>query len=111
MGDHTRVGVPLTKAGTGTSAVLTRTASADSSAADGPRPLFDNETTTVGNEIYRRADAFRFRRRTYEIFAGSWGAMADHARRARNVRNRLNDVVLESFSISGWSLGFEPVTM
>jgi hypothetical protein len=48
-------------------------------------PLFDKEITTGVNEIYRRADAFLFGRRTYEIFAGSWGAMADHARRARNV--------------------------
>lgn len=36
-------------------------------------PLFDDEATTVMGEIYRRADAFLFGRRTYEIFAGSWG--------------------------------------
>jgi len=29
------------------------------------------------NDIYARADAFLFGRRTYEIFAGSWGKMAD----------------------------------
>jgi dihydrofolate reductase len=29
------------------------------------------------NQVYQRADAFLFGRRTYEIFAGSWGAMAD----------------------------------
>jgi hypothetical protein len=29
------------------------------------------------SQIYRRADAFLFGRRTYENFAGSWGAMAD----------------------------------
>jgi dihydrofolate reductase len=40
-------------------------------------PLFDNETATFLNEIYGRADAFLFGRRTYEIFAGSWGAVAD----------------------------------
>jgi dihydrofolate reductase len=40
-------------------------------------PHFDNETATFVNQIYRRADAFLLGRRTYEIFAGSWGAMAD----------------------------------
>jgi dihydrofolate reductase len=40
-------------------------------------PLFDTETATFLNQVYRRADGFLFGRRTYEIFAGSWGAMAD----------------------------------
>jgi dihydrofolate reductase len=40
-------------------------------------PLFQTEAETVLNEIYARADAFLFGRRTYEIFAGSWGTMAD----------------------------------
>ncbi len=40
-------------------------------------PLFDNEGATIVNEIYGRADAFLFGRRTYEIFAPYWGAMAD----------------------------------
>jgi dihydrofolate reductase len=40
-------------------------------------PHFDNETATLVNQVYRRADAFLLGRRTYEIFAGSWGAMAD----------------------------------
>jgi dihydrofolate reductase len=31
------------------------------------------------NQVYQRADAFLFGRRTYEIFAGSWGVMADSA--------------------------------
>jgi dihydrofolate reductase len=38
---------------------------------------FDNEAGTVMDEIYERADAFLFGRRTYEIFAGSWGTWAD----------------------------------
>jgi hypothetical protein len=29
------------------------------------------------DEIYRRADAFLFGRRTYKIFAGSWGTWED----------------------------------
>src|SRR5215218_4559429 len=36
-------------------------------------PHFDNEAMTVMDEIYQRADAFLFGRRTYEVFAGSWG--------------------------------------
>jgi dihydrofolate reductase len=40
-------------------------------------PLFDNEAATFVNQVYERADAFLFGRRTYEIFAPYWGAMAD----------------------------------
>jgi dihydrofolate reductase len=42
-------------------------------------PLFvsDNEAMTFVNQVYQRADAFLFGRRTYEIFAGSWGVMPD----------------------------------
>jgi dihydrofolate reductase len=40
-------------------------------------PLFDDETATFLDEVYGRADAFLFGRRTYEIFAGSWGVMPD----------------------------------
>jgi dihydrofolate reductase len=36
-------------------------------------PLFDNEAEAFLNQVYERADAFLFGRRTYEIFAGSWG--------------------------------------
>ena len=38
---------------------------------------FDDEASTVMDEIYQRADAFLFGRRTYEIFTGSWGSWAD----------------------------------
>ena len=38
---------------------------------------FDDEASNVMDEIYRRADAFLFGRRTYEIFAGSWGTWDD----------------------------------
>ncbi len=33
-----------------------------------------DETMTLINETYQRADAFLFGRRTYELFAGYWGA-------------------------------------
>jgi len=36
-------------------------------------PLFDDEAETFLSEVFQRADAFLFGRRTYEIFAGSWG--------------------------------------
>jgi dihydrofolate reductase len=38
---------------------------------------FDNEAGTVMDEIFQRADAFLFGRRTYEIFARSWGVWPD----------------------------------
>jgi dihydrofolate reductase len=40
-------------------------------------PLFDDEAATFVYDVYQRADAFLFGRRTYEIFAGYWGLMAD----------------------------------
>ena len=54
-----------------------RTAGTDSSAADGPWGRVDNETMTFINQTYQRADAFLFGRRTYELFAGSWGAIEE----------------------------------
>jgi dihydrofolate reductase len=36
---------------------------------------FDNEAMTFVNQVYQRADAFLFGRRTYDIFAPYWGAM------------------------------------
>ncbi len=38
---------------------------------------FDNEASTVVDEIYQRAEAFLFGRRTYEVFASSWGTWDD----------------------------------
>ena len=42
-----------------------------------PKPLFDDEAMTFVHEIYQRADAFLFGRRTYELFADYWGVMPD----------------------------------
>ncbi len=36
-------------------------------------PLFDDEAERLLGEVYQRADAFLFGRKTYEIFAASWG--------------------------------------
>ena len=38
---------------------------------------FDNEADAFLNQVYQRADAFLFGRRTYEIFARSWGVWPD----------------------------------
>jgi dihydrofolate reductase len=48
----------------------------------------DDETLTAITEAYQRADAFLFGRRTYELFAGSWGAIA--AMRAQPIGVALN---------------------
>jgi dihydrofolate reductase len=40
-------------------------------------PLFDEEAGHALGQIYARADAFLFGRWTYEVFAGSWGAMTE----------------------------------
>jgi dihydrofolate reductase len=39
--------------------------------------FFDDEGSTFLNQVYARADAFLFGRKTYEIFARSWGVWAD----------------------------------
>ena len=41
------------------------------------RPPFDHEAMTLVDQIYQRADAFLFGRRTYELFAGYWGVRDD----------------------------------
>jgi dihydrofolate reductase len=40
-------------------------------------PYADDDTMGFLNEVYGRADAFLFGRRTYEIFTGSWGTWDD----------------------------------
>jgi dihydrofolate reductase len=37
----------------------------------------DDETATFINQYYQRADAFLLGRRTYELFAGSWGSLTE----------------------------------
>src|SRR6202011_1969799 len=43
-------------------------------------PLFDNGGPASLNPVFQRADAFLFGRRTYEIFAKSWGSVEWRAR-------------------------------
>ena len=52
-------------------------------------PLFENEAATFLEQVFQRADAFLFGRRTYEIFAGSWGAIAEM--RAQPIGVALNE--------------------
>jgi dihydrofolate reductase len=47
-------------------------------------PLFDGEAATLLDQVYQRADAFLFGRRTYEIFAGSWGTGSWGANQGNN---------------------------
>jgi dihydrofolate reductase len=47
-------------------------------------PLFDGEAETFTGEVFQRADAFLFGRRTYEIFAGSWGTGSWGANQGNN---------------------------
>ena len=39
--------------------------------------VFDNESMTFIDQTYQRADAFLSGRRTYDVFAGSWGAIEE----------------------------------
>ena len=47
-------------------------------------PTWDDEAGTFLNQVYQRADAFLFGRRTYEIFAGSWGTGSWGANQGNN---------------------------
>jgi dihydrofolate reductase len=47
-------------------------------------PLFDDEAATFLDQVFERADAFLFGRRTYEIFAGSWGTGSWGANQGNN---------------------------
>jgi dihydrofolate reductase len=40
-------------------------------------PISDEDVLAFLNDVYARAEAFLFGRRTYEIFADSWGLMKD----------------------------------
>jgi dihydrofolate reductase len=52
--------------------------------------VFDDETMTFITETYERADGFLFGRRTYELFAGSWGEVEEM--RAHPIGVALNEM-------------------
>ena len=52
-------------------------------------PLFENEAAAFLEQVFQRADGFLFGRRTYEIFANSWGAIAEM--RAQPIGVALNE--------------------
>ena len=47
-------------------------------------PLFDDEAQAFLLEVFGRADAFLFGRKTYDIFAGSWGTGSWGANQGNN---------------------------
>jgi dihydrofolate reductase len=47
-------------------------------------PLFHDEAATFLDQVFQRADAFLFGRRTFEIFAGSWGTGSWGANQGNN---------------------------
>jgi dihydrofolate reductase len=51
-------------------------------------PLLDDEASTFISQAFQRADAFLFGRRTYEIFAASWGAGMDPGNPVGEALNR-----------------------
>lgn len=68
-------------------------------------PLLDTEAGEYLNQVYGRAAAFLFGRRTYEIFAGYWGAMTDTSTNpiAAALNSRPKYVVSTSLTDPQWA--------
>lgn len=68
-------------------------------------PLLDTEAGEYLNQVYGRAAAFLFGRRTYEIFAGYWGAMTDTSTNpiAAALNSRPKYVVSSSLTDPQWA--------
>ncbi|MFN2526975.1 MAG: dihydrofolate reductase family protein [Actinomycetota bacterium] len=68
-------------------------------------PLFNNddEAAAFVGDVFQRADAFLFGRRTYEIFAGSWGLMTDSVNPiAAALNTRPKHVASTTLTDPGW---------
>ena len=65
--------------------------------------LFDDEGATLLGQIYQRADAFLFGRRTYEIFAGYWGVRADSGPIAAALNTRPKYVASTTLAHPQWA--------
>jgi dihydrofolate reductase len=64
---------------------------------------FDKEVMTFVNEVYQRADAFLFGRRTFELFAGYWGVRADINPIAAALNTRPKYVASTTFTDPQWA--------
>jgi len=68
-------------------------------------PHFDSETAALTGQVYGRADAFLFGRWTYEVFAGSWGAIEDMKRHpiGEALNSRPKYVASTTLTDPGWA--------
>jgi dihydrofolate reductase len=67
-------------------------------------PLFDDEAGAFLGEVYQRADAFLFGRRTYDIFAGYWRLIEDpHNPIASALNSRPKYVASTTLTDPEWS--------
>jgi dihydrofolate reductase len=66
-------------------------------------PLLDDEAETFLAEVFQRADAFLFGRRTYEIFAGYWGVRGDSSPVAAALNTRPKYVASTTLTDPQWA--------
>ena len=67
-------------------------------------PYFDGEAASLVGDVYQRADAFLFGRRTYEIFAASWPLIpTDDDPISAALNGRPKHVASRTLGSVGWS--------
>jgi dihydrofolate reductase len=67
-------------------------------------PLFDAKSIAYVDEVYQRADAFLFGRRTFELFARYWGTMAPGAAPVADALNaRPKYLASNTITHPGWA--------